>query len=40
MNPNIPAQLIEESCLLMEDMLILATCIHKSRTKENPTSLI
>lgn len=31
-NPNLPAQLMEDSCLPMDDMLFLVTCLHKLRT--------
>lgn len=38
-NPNLPAQVMADSCLLMDDMLFLLTCLHKLRTRENSTSL-
>lgn len=31
-NPNIPEQPMTDSCLLMDDMLFLVTCLHKVRT--------
>lgn len=34
-NPDIPAQLMEDSCLLMDDMLVEATGLQQVRTTES-----
>lgn len=28
-NPDLPAKLMEDSCLLMDDILSLVSCLHK-----------